>query len=453
MVNKPCAVNVTPRNSPCPCGSGKRFKECHGAVATSLIAPASPESKLARLNRALEAQRLSKLDEAAHLYESVLSEEPQHFDAKHMLGVVRLEQNRASEATRLILEALESVEWRVAAAVQNLALAVGKALSPNQAQYGIGALGRSYRERIFLADNAIAEANPPLVSVVMPSFNHASYIEAAIHSVRQQSYDNWELIIIDDGSTDNSAEILRKLTAENDPRIVVRSRENRGAHATLNELIALAKGTWIQPLNSDDQLSHQRLSRMLRAVKYFGAEWGFGGVRAIDAQGAAIDEMKNARAFALRSQQSEIPMFETLSQSFFSSNPAISTGNLFFSKSLFNKLGGFDDLRYHHDWDFCLKAAHRSEPFFDDEVSYWYRLHDSNTISEQSAHKYPELTSMMRRHIDVALSTSAPNPWMPSYDRCGVSFISHLLSRGLGEVIDRAFLRSVAQRAISDARQ
>jgi glycosyltransferase involved in cell wall biosynthesis len=443
-------MSTPSRNSPCPCGSGKRYKDCHGGIAPSAAEVSlDPNSLIQRLTRALEAQRTSKFDEAAQLYESVLIEEPNHFDAKHMLGVVKLEQNRASEATKLILDALESVDWRIPTAIHNLALAIGKALSPSQAHFGIGPLGLRYRERSLTAVDVAADTRSSLVSVVMPSYNHARYIESAIDSVVRQTYSNWELIVIDDGSTDGSAALLEKMAATGDPRIRIHLQENRGAHATLNELVSIANGAWIQPLNSDDQLAPERISTMLSAVQGRATEWGFGGVRMIDAQGRAIDELMNDRAFALRCQQSELPLFETLSQSFFSCNAAISTGNLFFSKALFEKIGGFGDLRYHHDWDFCLKASHVWEPVFDDSVTYLYRLHETNTISERFANKQIELTEMVRRHIDTALTTLAPNPWMPSYERCGINFISHLLNRGVGEMIDRAHLRALAHQAIS----
>ncbi len=447
-------MSTPPRNSPCPCGSGKRYKECHGGIASDATDPSAADSLVQRLNHALSAQRMSKFDEAAKLYESVLVDDPNHFDAKHMLGVIRLEQRRASEATKLILEALDSVEWRIPGAIHNLALAIGSALSPSHMRFGIGPLGSRYRERVpeshsFDVNAAASDLGTPLVSVVIPSYNHAHHIESAIDSVLRQTYPNWELIVIDDGSTDATPKLLDAIAAPAHHKIKIHLRENRGAHATLNELVALANGAWIQPLNSDDQLAPERVSLMLNAVRRYATEWGFGAVRAIDAQGAAIDEMTNERAFALRCQQSELPLFETLSQSFLSCNAAISTGNLFFSKALFEKVGGFGDLRYHHDWDFCLKASYVCEPIFDESVSYLYRIHENNTISERSTTKQMELSGMLRHHVDVAFSSEAPNRWMPSYDRCGIGFISHLLARGVGDAIDRSRLRAWAQQAIS----
>ena len=84
------------RNEPCPCGSGKRYKECHGALRDPDGMPASRVSPGAadrqrRMFAALEAQKAARIVEAAALYQSVLDEEPDDFDAMHMLGVIKFE--------------------------------------------------------------------------------------------------------------------------------------------------------------------------------------------------------------------------------------------------------------------------------------------------------------------------------------------------------------------------
>ncbi|MBK7334479.1 MAG: hypothetical protein IPI87_20200 [Betaproteobacteria bacterium] len=66
---------------------------------------------------------------------------------------------------------------------------------------------------------------------------------------------------------------------------------------------------------------------------------------------------------------------------FVAGNPAISTGALFFSRALFDRIGGFRDLRYTHDWDFCLEASLRDEPVFVPDPLYLYRIHGANTIA------------------------------------------------------------------------
>lgn len=91
----------------------------------------------------------------------------------------------------------------------------------------------------------------PVVTVIIPSFNHAQYISEAIESVLNQTYENIELIVVDDGSTDDSHEVLSALKP--DPRLtVVLNKENRGQSAVVNQALSMAKGEYVALLPSDD---------------------------------------------------------------------------------------------------------------------------------------------------------------------------------------------------------
>jgi glycosyltransferase involved in cell wall biosynthesis len=106
------------------------------------------------------------------------------------------------------------------------------------------------------------EPSPPLVSVVMPVYNGAAYIRAAVESVIRQTITNWELIILDDCSTDDT---LRVLAAIVDPRIrVVESPQNRGQAHQMNTGIQLAKGQFIAIAHADDINEPERLEHQLR---------------------------------------------------------------------------------------------------------------------------------------------------------------------------------------------
>lgn len=90
----------------------------------------------------------------------------------------------------------------------------------------------------------------PLVSITMPAYNCGPFVRQAIESVCAQTYQNWELIIIDDASTDNTAEMI---TAVSDPRIRVYTHtENQGIEKTRNEALTLVNGTYIAVLDGDD---------------------------------------------------------------------------------------------------------------------------------------------------------------------------------------------------------
>ncbi len=84
----------------------------------------------------------------------------------------------------------------------------------------------------------------PLISVAMPVYNGGKYLAEAINSILAQTFSNFEFIIIDDGSTDDSVTILKGYQ-KRDYRIRLVTRENRGFSNTVNEIVDLARGTWI----------------------------------------------------------------------------------------------------------------------------------------------------------------------------------------------------------------
>lgn len=102
-----------------------------------------------------------------------------------------------------------------------------------------------------------------LISVILPVYNGEKYLKEAIESILNQTYTNFEFIIIDDGSKDSSLEIIRDYEKE-DERIVVVSRENKGLIATLNEGIEKARGKYIARMDQDDISLPQRFEEQLK---------------------------------------------------------------------------------------------------------------------------------------------------------------------------------------------
>jgi glycosyltransferase involved in cell wall biosynthesis len=111
------------------------------------------------------------------------------------------------------------------------------------------------------------ETKLPLVSIIMATFNRAHTIERAINSVLNQSYQNIELIIIDDGSTDNTSTILKNY---DDPRIRIHKHEhNRGVTAAKNSGLKLIKGEWFTTFDSDDEMMPDAIRAMMNVPLYF----------------------------------------------------------------------------------------------------------------------------------------------------------------------------------------
>jgi len=109
------------------------------------------------------------------------------------------------------------------------------------------------------------ESGQPLVTVVISSYNHEKYVSQSIESVLAQSYENIEIIVIDDGSKDQSVQIIASLAKKHGFTLI--ARENRGLARTLNEGIGLARGTYISFVASDDYYFPHRIGNAVRQLE------------------------------------------------------------------------------------------------------------------------------------------------------------------------------------------
>jgi alpha-1,3-rhamnosyltransferase len=105
----------------------------------------------------------------------------------------------------------------------------------------------------------------PMVSVILPSYNHELYVSQAIKSVVSQTYRNVELIVLDDGSTDRSVRLIQDLAKVYGFTVV--ARENRGLAKTLNEGLSLARGKYVSFVGSDDYYHPRRIERAVKELE------------------------------------------------------------------------------------------------------------------------------------------------------------------------------------------
>ena len=226
---------------------------------------------------------------------------------------------------------------------------------------------------------------PPLVSVLMPAYNHASYVRAAVESVLRQTHGNLELIVIDDASSDETWSVLQSF--EDDRLRLSRHDANQGAHTTLNATLEMARGEYIAIINSDDVFATNRIERMLEVAIASGEReiFAFTDVDFIGPVGEAANEHSRAIAYLdLRAT------CDALTQDvwFLAGNPAITTSNFFFSRALADEVGAFAPLRYAHDWDWALRAQKRTSPIWIREGLLGYRVHAANTLSEDDVWRH-----------------------------------------------------------------
>lgn len=129
----------------------------------------------------------------------------------------------------------------------------------------------------------MTENKNTLVSIVMPSHNCGAYIEASIRSVLAQTYTEWELIVIDDGSTDDSLQIVERLR-QGDSRIRILQQNHVGAAHARNYALREARGRWIAFLDSDDQWLPEKLEHQLAFMVQHGYSFSYTNYEEMNAQ-------------------------------------------------------------------------------------------------------------------------------------------------------------------------
>ena len=197
-------------------------------------------------------------------------------------------------------------------------------------------------------------SSSPTVSVILPVYNDRSYLPSAVRSVLRQSYEDFELIIVDDGSTDGSGELASRIQ---DPRVVVLSQENRGLAAARNSGIACARGEFIALIDADDVWLRRKLEfQMPRAaddiVLYSDALF-------VDTEAnRRIGRYASFDRFNMRSEQFSGRILRVL----LAQNVVMPSVSVF-SKRVAELVGGFDEsLPACEDWDFWLRCA-QTYPF------------------------------------------------------------------------------------------
>jgi len=224
-----------------------------------------------------------------------------------------------------------------------------------------------------------------LISVVIPSYNHAAYIEQAVKSVLGQTYGNFELIVVDDGSRDSSLEYLRSIS---DPRYRLIEQENQGAHSAINRGLSMTQGEYITILNSDDVFHLDRLRSMLRYMEQRNLGLAATWIEVINHKGHPLgikEGWKNMLPWEIRYPEQTFIATDDFGLNLLMTNFVATTSNVFFTREVYEKTGGMRNLRFAHDWDFLLRVAREFPCELVPEPLLQYRVHQTNTISSNRA--------------------------------------------------------------------
>lgn len=214
--------------------------------------------------------------------------------------------------------------------------------------------------------------NQALVSIVIPCYNHEQFIQDSIQSVIDQTYQNIELIIIDDGSKDASVEKIQQMISlceERFTRFEFRSRPNKGLSATLNESLDWCKGQFYSAIASDDMMLKHKTERQVEILSREDYVAVFGAVEMIDNHNNKIGQIR---------QSDKVFSFNDL---FYTDRFLPAPTQMIRLESL-RKTGGFIEGMIIEDWYIYLKLMeYGGKIYYKDDLYSYYRDHGANTFS------------------------------------------------------------------------
>lgn len=236
----------------------------------------------------------------------------------------------------------------------------------------------------------------PLVSILTTSYNYERFIGETIRSVIAQTYDSWELLIVDDCSTDGSWDVISEFR---DPRIrAVRFKDNQGACAAYNAALNMAKGDYIASLDSDDVFHPGKLARQVEFLE---------SNPDIDICGSYLKEIDDSGAAVASDNLIYAPWFN---QPFDLNAPDcwiwenhLCHSSAIMRKALHDRIGLFrEDLTYSPDWNFWLRSLSEGAKFHViAEELVEYRSHGNNIT-------HRNLNALMWEYADVSAKTLHP---------------------------------------------
>lgn len=245
---------------------------------------------------------------------------------------------------------------------------------------------------------SLGQNEVPIISVAMPVYNGEKYLVEAIDSILAQTFTNFEFIIIDDGSTDDSLRVLREYQ-KRDARIRLITRENRNLATTLNDIINLAQGRWIARMDQDDIAMPHRFKRQLEWLESTDADICGSWVQFFGTSDKRI--LKHAQA-------DEAIKMELLFGATFA-HPTVMMRACLVKKLQYDKK--WEKCEDYDLWERAARAGWKMTNV--PEVLLSYRQHDAQ-ISTATSAKQQELTQKIRRRYWTFLgdSLSLKNEWV-----------------------------------------
>lgn len=243
-------------------------------------------------------------------------------------------------------------------------------------------------------------SDQPLVSVVIPCYNHEKFVQDCIQSVIDQTYANIELIIIDDGSSDHSVEKIQDMVDSCKERFVnfeFRHRENIGLSATLNEALSWCKGLYLSPIASDDQMLRDKVKLQVdfctKEPDYVAV---FGGINQVDENNKILRKLQKKNRSYNFDDIAKLDYFLQAPTQFFRLNDIIS-------------IGGYNNKYRIEDWySYLLLTKNGSKIFLMNDILCNYRRHECNSSKNMDL-----MMEKLEIINDLGLTENQKNKYLP----------------------------------------
>ena len=210
-----------------------------------------------------------------------------------------------------------------------------------------------------------------LISIVLPIYNGEKYMRESIDSVIMQSYKNWELIIVNDCSTDDTAEITNEYVQKDSRIKYYKNEKNMRLPKTLNRGFSLAKGDYLTWTSDDNLFKENALEKMILALKTDNADFVYTSYETIDENGKYIDYVKT----------NENGKYEIIGHN-------VVGACFMYTRKVYETIGDYDyNYTLVEDYDYWLRIFAKFNTTYIEDVLYSYRFHSGALTSTERADK------------------------------------------------------------------
>lgn len=261
----------------------------------------------------------------------------------------------------------------------------------------------------------------PLVSVIVPCYNHEEYIEECIKSIINQTYKNIELIVIDDGSKDSSPKLLKELSLIYNFHFEY--QKNIGLSATLNKMINMSTGKYIALVASDDIYTLNKIEILVTEFENLDEDYGIvcGNAQFINNKSEKLFHKKNNNKYYdlisyYISSREDINIFSEFGSytSILASNyiPALST---LIKRNILIEVGLYEEEITLEDWNMWLKLSKKYKMKYINEVVAFYRWHDSNISKTMYKKLAMDTIYILEREKEYCKNNNLMDVWRKKY--------------------------------------